>query len=134
MKKLLLVIPFLLATSCPGCPDPSPTQQKWIDCASDAVKKNGIPLIPKVNDCLTGLSITSCLISLLSPAAGITEDVLACVVQSSAMSFAESADDPLECGAAEAADQFIQEEILKKRGWQFKDGYTPARLPADCGE
>ncbi len=129
---ILALLFWSTVASCPGCPNPTPTQQKWINCTAEAARKYGIPLVPKVNDCLTTLDSTSCLISLISPAAGITASVLACVVRDSGATFAETADDKLECGAVQNADAFIREHIMKEKGLEFEDGYDPGVIPTAC--
>lgn len=131
--QILAIVFFAFFAACPGCPNPTPTQQKWIDCTSAAVRTHGLPLIPKINDCVTGVfDVTGCLISLISPAAGISADVLACVVRDQGKKFAETADDTLECNAMKNADTFIVEHIIGKEKMMFVDGYTSPAIPASC--
>lgn len=116
-----------LTISISGCPSsckPKPGEPGIFDCASQAVRDHAISILPKVNDCLTGGSVTMCLISLISPVAGITEDVLSCVVRSAGSRFAMNADDDFERQASSNATAFLCE-----REAQFKDGNNP-----DCGE
>jgi hypothetical protein len=117
----------IAGAACPGCPTP-PTVTGVLNCTGPAVQQYGIPLIPKVNNCLTGtVDWMGCLISLLSPAAGITEEVLACVTRDQGGKFAQTADDPLESQAACRADAFITE-----KKYEFQDGYQrPEGLNTD---
>jgi hypothetical protein len=105
----------------PGCPKPigEPGHPGIVDCTVQAVRDHGLALIPRVNDCLVAsASWEACLISLIAPAAGITEDVLACVVQSSGRSAAASVEanpkDSLSAIAAERARNFV-----RTRGYVF---------------
>lgn len=123
----LMMVFTLAGAGCPGCPPPNPdtTLGKIINCAGLSGTQ-AIPLIPKVNDCLTrAVDWKTCLISLLNPTANITTDILACVVRDQGMKFAEGADDELEASAACAADEFITSYILGEKQMSFTDGYTP---------
>jgi len=129
LKNLPLVVVFVIlmtSVGCPGCPPPpDSTLGKVINCAGLSANQ-AIPLIPKINDCLTGaVDWKGCLISLISPAANVTTDVIACVVRDQGAKFAESADDQLEGTAACAADDFIRDYILGEQKMTFEDGYTP---------
>ena len=115
-----LILLSVTAVGCPSCPEPKPGEPGIFDCASQAVQDHAISILPKVNDCLTGGSVTMCLISLISPVAGITEDVLSCVVRSAGSRFAMNADDDFERQASSNATAFLCE-----RGAQFKDGDNP---------
>lgn len=122
---LLLLIFSATQSGCPGCPPPSPdsTLGKIINCENLGVQ--AIPLIPKVNDCLTGsVNWQNCLIGLINPAVNITLDVIACVTRDQGMKFAESADDPLENRGACRADSFITDYVIKEQGMNFTDNYT----------
>lgn len=128
LNALALVLVLGVAGSaCPSCPT-TPDVMGVINCTGPAVQEYGIPLIPKVNNCLTGtVDWKQCLISLLSPAAGITEEVLACVTRDQGGKFAQTADDPLESQAACRADAFITD-----KKYEFHDGYTrPENLNTD---
>lgn len=132
VRRLMVAMTFVVllgavGAACPGCPTP-PTTQGVLNCLGPSVQQYGIPLIPKVNNCLTGtVDWMGCLISLLSPAAGITEEVLACVTRDQGGKFAQTADDPLESQAACRADAFITE-----KKYEFQDGYTrPEGLNTD---
>ena len=128
LNALALVLVLGIAGSaCPSCPT-TPDVMGVINCTGPAVQEYGIPLIPKVNNCLTGtVDWKQCLISLLSPAAGITEEVLACVTRDQGGKFAQTADDPLESQAACRADAFITD-----KKYEFQDGYTrPENLNTD---
>jgi len=136
LRKLAVSFAFVLGvgvvgSGCPGCPNP-PTVTGVLNCLSPAVKDYGIPLIPKVNNCLTGVvDWKGCLIGLISPAAGITEEVLACVTRDQGGKFASTADDPLENKAACRADAFIMAQK-----YEFKDGYQrPENVDTNaCGQ
>ncbi len=110
----------VFATSC-RLPPPGTTGRKLIDCATDAVKQNGIGLIAPVNTCLTGGDVQSCLLGLINPAAGITYDVLACVVRREGAEFAAAeainANDTRSRRGATSARQWIAAEQI-----EFTDG------------
>ncbi len=122
MKKLarfaVLVASGLLLVAVSACPRPLPPPlQTAIDCGGQAIKDRGLPLIPKVNTCLLDPSFMSCLISLIQPVAGITEEIVACVVRSSGSSFASNAqanpNDEISKQNAERARMFILEREYK---------------------
>ena len=124
-----LIIGLLTVVACPR--PISPTVSEIISCTGESLSQNGIPLIPKVNDCLTGaVEWEDCLLSLITPTAAITEDILACVLRDQGGKFAQTADDELENKAACRADAFISE-----RKYKFEDGYdTPVGVdPLACG-
>ena len=119
-RAIGLLAALFLMVSTAGCPKPIPPTSKWIECGGEAMRTHGIPLIPKVNDCLTGAagSWQQCLVSLISPAAGITEDVLACVLQEQEQTFAAQASaNPEDNSATTAATRAA--EFIKERGYQF---------------
>jgi hypothetical protein len=120
IRRILAVLLGLSAVA--GCPQPmpGPGHPGIIDCSTQAVRDFGIPLIPKINDCLVGVGgWTGCLIGLINPAVGITEDVIACVVKSSGKQFGEAADankaDTVSSAAASHAKMFLSE-----KGYTFK--------------
>lgn len=130
MMKNRLPLPFFLAAlslflAIPACPQPIPEPGKpgLIDCATDAVKSHAISMIPKVNECLSRVlsgDVAGCLISLISPVAGIGQDTIACLVRSQGSSFAASAsanpNDQVSTRAAENARVFIRD-----RGYVFSN-------------
>lgn len=123
INRLALLAVVALTISISGCPsscETKPGEPGIFDCASQAVQDHAISILPNVNDCLTGGSVTMCLISLISPVAGITQDVLSCVVRSAGSRFAMNADDDFERQASSNATAFLCE-----RGAQFKDGDNP---------
>lgn len=104
--------------ACPaGCPNPPPVVQKVAHCSVDAVKDHGFQLLPLVNGCLQGdENITDCLLSLVKPAVGITEDVIACVVHDQANDYAAAAsENPSDKISARACDR--GQQFLTERGW-----------------
>lgn len=117
--RLALLAAFMaLPAGCPK-PTPGPGSPGIVVCTTEAVRANGLSLIPKVNDCLVAPSSwEACLISLIDPVANITEDVLACVVQSQGRQAAAAAEantkDELSAITAERARAFI-----KSRGYVF---------------
>jgi hypothetical protein len=74
---------FLVA----GCPKPSPGVEAGphpgvVQCGTNAVEKCAPSALPAVNGCLTGRGdITSCLISLIHPAACWTYEVVVCLTR-----------------------------------------------------
>jgi hypothetical protein len=113
------VVVLTLLVGSTGCPKPIPPTSKWIECGGKAIRAHGLPLIPKVNDCLTsGDGWQVCLISLISPAVGITEDVLACVLRQQNNQFAaQAAANPSDDAAAIAAARAAQ--FIKDRRYTF---------------
>lgn len=120
---------WMLAVACIGvmllgCPKPPPDggHVGVLECTSDAVKAHWPEALPAVNKCLAAASDGTwfnCLLGLISPAAGITEDVIGCVVRGSAQRYAESAahnpDDTVSVRAAKRAETFIA-----TRGYKFQ--------------
>jgi len=126
-KRLMSIIACLalvgfLAGFLTGCPRPIEPGKpaSLIDCTAQAVRSRAIPLIPKVNDCLVQPSEwQKCLIGLIDPVAGITEDALACTVQhnhgTAAAASSANPSDSLSRTRAERSQSFI-----KDRGYTFK--------------
>lgn len=110
----------VFAASC-KLPPPGTVTRKIIDCAVETGKQQAIGLIAPVNTCLTGGSTTECLLGLINPVAGVTEELIACVVRSQGAEFNAAAainvSDTRSWRAAENARVFIS-----KRGYEFKDG------------
>ena len=114
-----LLVTLLASAGCPGgCQ--VPTGGQAIQCGSEAIEKNWHKALPKVNACLTmATGWEGCLIGLIEPAVGITEDVIACLVKDQGAKFADTAsanpsDATSKDGAAHAA------EFLQKRGYKFE--------------
>ena len=114
----LLVVALVVV----GCRLPPPTTPagRAIRCGSDAVAKNWPRVLPAVNTCLAeSLAVTGCLLALVDPVLGITEDVIACVTRDRAVAFADSAaanpDDTRSRAAAAAGKIF-----LRDRGYVFE--------------
>lgn len=129
LKSVPMIAIFVMALTgagCPGCPQPPDgALGQVLDCAGINANQ-AIPLIPKVNDCLTSaVDWKGCLISLINPASNITTEILACVTRDQGSKFAESADDQLEDTAACAADDFIRDYILGEKQMKFKGDYEP---------
>ena len=107
-----------------GCPKPtpgpgSPGSSGIVVCTTEAIRDNALALIPRVNDCLTAPSNwEACLIGLINPVANITEDVLACTVQTEARRASAAVEanpkDDMSGITAERARGFI-----KSRGYIF---------------
>lgn len=121
-KLALLVFVAVAFVGCAGCPVPPGEPgggNKLVDCSIQGVRENALQAIPRVNDCLVGQDWTACLLGLIKPAIGITEDVIACVVQSSGASYSHAAQanasDVVSTRGAAHASQF-----LKDRGYTFK--------------
>jgi hypothetical protein len=89
---LALLSAFLALPVACRLPPPTSTLGKVIRCSTEAVEKNGPALVAPVNTCLTNDGdATACLLGLVRPAAGITQEVIACVVRHQEKVFAESA-------------------------------------------
>jgi hypothetical protein len=83
MRNLtLLLVAALTLTACPHTgPGPS-IPSAIIKCAKDEIQNKGVTLIPKVNDALQRDDWSDRLLALIDASAGVTADVLACVVRS----------------------------------------------------
>jgi hypothetical protein len=121
---LALIALALLAMLFAGCPKPTPApgEPGVLDCASQAVRDHWPQVLPEVNKCLAAASDgdwMGCLTGLIVPAAGITEEVVACLVHSSGASYADAAahnpHDGISVRAAQRAATFIAQ-----RGYQFR--------------
>ncbi len=117
MNKLFFCV--LLATSCRF--PPTETQPKVIRCGIEAVQQNWPKAIGPVNTCLAGTDdVTACLLALISPVAGITHDVIACVVRKEGSEFTHAARaNPWDTRSARSADR--AREFLTKQGYQFAE-------------
>lgn len=106
-----------------GCPGGCkvPTKQQVIACGSTAMQQNWPSVLPQVNGCLTSPGDwEGCLIGLINPAIGVTEDLVACLVKDQGVKFSDSAkvnvNDTTSVMAAQRADAFIT-----KRGYKFQE-------------
>jgi hypothetical protein len=116
---------LLLVTAC-RCRMPSPESPagRLIQCSTEAVAQNWHKALPGVNTCLgrddAPPAIDTCLLGLIAPAVGVTEDVLACVLRRQGERFAASAstnpDDQFSARAAGNAQGF-----MARRGYRFAD-------------
>jgi hypothetical protein len=129
------IFALVLLVAVAACPKPTPTGGvvgKVVDCSVQGVRDNALQLVPLVNDCLTGGGWTGCLLGLIKPAVGITEDVIACVVQSSESSYARAArtnpGDTVSTTAAQNASRFLLE-----RGYKFTTPTAPASGVGSAG-
>ena len=102
-----------ISLTCFGCrlPPPGTTGRKVIDCSAEAIQQQWPGAIGPVNTCLTGGGSYACLLGLIRPAAGITEDLIACLVRNQGSEFAAAAainfDDVRSARAAESARAFL---------------------------
>lgn len=125
MKLFAAFLLTLVLTSATGCrvPPPDSTAGKWIRCSGAAIEQNWHQALPAVNGCLTGIDDgwRDCLVGLINPAVGITEDVIACVTRDQGTKFADSAlangQDVRSLRAAERASAWLGE-----RRYVFADG------------
>lgn len=117
-----IALAALLGTGCPGgCQgEPGAFGPRVADCSRESVRQNWPKLLPAVNDCLVSGSFTACLLGLVNPGIGMTEDLVSCVVRARGSEFAAMAqanpEDRTSSKAAENARAFIAE-----RGWTFAD-------------
>jgi hypothetical protein len=101
-------------------PPPTSVTGRVIRCGSEAVKQNWPRVLPAVNTCLAeALAPAGCLLALVDPAIGVTEDVIACLVRDRGEAFraaatANPADDRSR-GAAAAGRLFLAD-----RGYVFE--------------
>ncbi len=115
-----------VAMAIPACPTPTPVPDPGpggspgiFTCTKDAIRDHGLVLLPAVNDCLAAPSgWEACLLGLIKPLAGITEEVVACAVQGAGRHAAAAAEanagDQLSAIEADRARAFI-----KSRGYVF---------------
>lgn len=92
---IFMFLPVMLLHGCRDVSKPDTTVGKLVHCGTAAVQENWPRILPSVNSCLTDQTERSyepCLISLINPVAGITEDVLACVLRDQGGKFAASAE------------------------------------------
>lgn len=103
--KLVLVL-LLFAVSC-RVPPRHTTVGAVIRCSADAVQSNWPRILPAVNTCLgdeTVSDVTGCLLALVNPATGITEDVVACLVRERGSdAFAAAQANPRDARSSRAA-------------------------------
>lgn len=119
MRHLLLLTLFL--TACPH-PPPGPGEPPGIiQCGTEAVQTHWPQVLPAVNACLVDAADgawVSCLVGLISPAVGITEAVIACLVQDRQASFADAASrNPGDVRSSRG--QTRAAEFIRKRHYQF---------------
>lgn len=118
MRKLLPLLVLLLA-ACPRPLPGEPTKPGLVQCGTEAIQSNWPRVLPAVNRCLAAAADSAwlnCLLGLIDPAAGITEDLIRCVTADSAKSFADAAahnrSDVVSARAATRAQEF-------NSGWTF---------------
>ena len=105
---------FLLAlTLLCACPHPISVPKSVahvVACAEQAIKDQGVALIPAINTCLVSGNATACLLGLVNVGAGVTEDLIACLAHGRgaeyASALASNPKDVLSARAAKAARQF----------------------------
>ena len=120
MKRICVVPLLLVVLSCKPQPGSPPVGVPGvINCGVDAVKAKWPQVLPAVNKCLTAIADGDwfdCLLGLVVPAAGVTEEVVACTVESSGRSYADAGShgDKLSATASARATEFI-----KQRGYRF---------------
>ena len=119
MRPVLLLALFLTA-----CPKPVPGEPPGIiACGTDAVQQHWPQVLPSVNACLVDAADgawVSCLVGLISPVAGITEAVIACLVQDRQASYADaSARNPGDMRSARGKVRAAQ--FLRDRHYQFSE-------------
>lgn len=123
MRSVLLLPVLLLSLtlSCkppPGAP-PGTGVPGLLNCAAEAVKAKWPAVLPAVNRCLAAAATSEwfdCLLGLIEPTAGVTEEIIACTVQSSGRSYADAGarGDVLSAKASARATEYI-----KQRGYRF---------------
>jgi len=125
MKRRLgemAVVIFFWSAVAMGCRPPTPGTPAGdlIQCGTEAVQRNWPRVLGPANTCLTGGSATACLIGLIDPVAGITEDVIACVVRREGSDFNAAAQaNPVDTRSARAASN--ARKFLGDRGYRFAE-------------
>ncbi len=123
MTKIIFATLLALALiSVPACPHPMPgeptTGERFVDCGKDVIRSQGIALIPAVNTCLVTLgNPAACLLAMVDPVAGITFEMIACMVQSRGAQFNAAAQanpgDQLSKRAATNARTFLNDQGVR---------------------
>lgn len=107
-----------------GCPKPTPQTHPGgiLECSSDAVKAHWPDALPAVNRCLAAAADSAwfdCLVGLISPVAGITEEVIGCVVRGTGDRYRQAASaNPRDAVSAVAASRAA--EFLNHQGYTFR--------------
>jgi hypothetical protein len=112
-----------LVLSGSGCkvPPPNTVGGRVVSCTTQAVRDNWPAAIGPVNSCLVSASASACLLALIRPLAGITEDVVACLVRDQGSEFAHAAQaNPGDTRSATAAAN--ARNYLAEQGYTFADG------------
>lgn len=123
-KLLAALAVFLALPAChPQGKDSGLGAPRVIDCASQAIGAHAGEALGPVNGCLAGEgSVDACLLSLLAPAAGITVDLIGCLVkkEGSAASAASQAnpDDSADAQRSARAKEFLSH--MQARGFSFE--------------
>lgn len=107
-----------------GCPKPTPGTHPGgvLECSSEAVKAHWPEALPAVNRCLAATPDSAwwnCLVGLINPVVGITEEVVACVVRGTGDRYRQaSAANPRDEISAVAASRAA--EFLTRQGYRFQ--------------
>ncbi len=124
LRLALLAVWMAIPAGCPqplpppGTPGEPPASPGIFTCTVAAVRDHALVLLPAVNDCLTAPAAwEACLLSLIKPAEGITEEVLACAVQGAGRHAAAAAD-------ANSKDQLSSIEAERARAFIKSHGYV----------
>lgn len=118
LTNIAIFLALLTIPACPSCPGPVTNPKAWTDCSAKTVKEHTLSLVAPVNDCLVQLNYASCLVALINPAIGITEDTLACVVNYRQNAFAANvAANPADTVSATAAQNAAA--FIRDRGYKF---------------
>jgi hypothetical protein len=113
---------FLLAVT--GCPKPTPgtTHPGVLECSSEVVRAHWPEALPAVNRCLAAAADSAwfdCLVGLINPIAGLTEDVIGCVVRGTGDRYRQaSAANPNDEISSTAASRAA--EFLTRQGYKFQ--------------
>lgn len=130
MMRALLFLALVCSTALliPSCRTTRPDglgAPRVVDCATQAVAQRAPEALGPVNVCLAGEGdVQACLLSLISPATGITLDTIGCLVrkEGSAASAASQAnpDNTVDARRASRSRDFL--EKMQQRGYSFAGG------------
>jgi hypothetical protein len=119
MKRLIAILLATLAAACFACGTLPPVVGKTVDCSGESVRSRWVSILPAVNQCIGDVTVgdyTSCLLALVNPAAGISLDVVACLVRERGASAVHASqanpDDARSTRAAERAHAFLASQKI----------------------
>lgn len=125
MRYLFALVAFTLTVTSCRFFQPDSTGGRVIQCAGEAIERNWHQALPAVNTCITVDANESgwrdCLIGVINPAVGITEDLVACVLRDQGQKMAAQAErNPNDFRSERGAKR--AETWIAERKYTFADG------------